>query len=168
MSLPRFSLGFQIVSKDGTATIRFKDFIDRLTDAVEAADADLQAQITTIERMVRSQSFPSGAAIAASDAGADSTATVSAHTREYANASVTVDAGSVTALAYATQYFLYYDDPDQLGGAVTYLATTTQADALTSETNPDRHFVGAILTPAAAAPPTTGQQSTGGGALEVQ
>lgn len=167
MSLPVFSKGMVLVDKDGRASAQFYDFLRRLTDAVDAADASLQTQITDLARAVRALSFPSGAAISGTDAGSNATVTVSAHTRLYGSTSVAVNGGSVTGLGYATRQFIYYDDPTDAGGAVSYAATTTQADALTSDTNPNRHFVATIITPAAAAPPTTGSPSSGSGGVQV-
>lgn len=167
MTIPRFSPGMVLTDKDGRASTRFYDYLTSLITSANATDESLQSQITDLERAVRALSFPSGAAISGTDAGANATVAVTAHTRLYGNTSVAVDAGSVTGLAYGSRRFIYYDDPDNAGGAVTYQATATQADALTSTTNPGRHFVGTIVTPAAAAPPTTGDVGVGAGAVAV-
>lgn len=95
-----------------------------------------------------------GCTITATDAGANVTVTISAHTRVYGDGtSVAVNGGSVTALPYSTDEFIYYDQASRLGGAVTYAATTS--DTTAAQTG-DRHLVGMVSTPAAAAPPEIG------------
>jgi hypothetical protein len=64
---------------------------------------------------------------------------------------VAVSGGTLTARAYSTDYFIYYDDPTRAGGAVTYQSTTSEATAAQIG---DRHTVGEILTPAALAAAT--------------
>ena len=119
-----------------------------------AATANSAAMAVTEQSNLVS-SYPTGATITGTDAGANVTVTVSAHTRVYADtSSVAVNGGSITALAYSTLYYIYYDDPTRVGGAVTYAATTS---ATTAAQTGDRHLVGSVTTPAAAAPPTGGQ-----------
>ncbi|MGE5566160.1 MAG: hypothetical protein ACM3YN_08400 [Parcubacteria group bacterium] len=141
-------------------------------DAANAAAADAQAAAETADAAATSAqtvadavdasaslnaSYTTGLTISATDAGTDATITISAHTRIYGNGtSVSVSGGSVTALSYSTTYWLYYDDAARAGGSVTYHATTTDVDAFVSPTNPDRHFVGAVQTPASGAGATTG------------
>ena len=167
LNLPKLSPRAKFVEADGTPTREFRQWYNDLTTTIEANDVTQAAQITELERAVRALSFPSGATIAGSDAGSDGTVTVSAHTRLYGATSTAVNGGSVTGLAYGTRHFIYYDDADDAGGAVTYQATTTQADALTSTTNPSRHFVGTVVTPTAGNPPTTGNPGAGSGAVAV-
>lgn len=100
-------------------------------------------------------SYVTGSTITATDAGSDVTATISAHTRAYADGTtVAVSGGNVTGLSYTTDYYIYYDQPSRSGGAVTYQATTS---AGTAAQIGDRHLVGSVTTPAAAAPPTGGK-----------
>lgn len=96
-------------------------------------------------------SYVSGATITATDAGSDVTITISAHTRHYPQAdgtvtSVAVNGGSLTARAYTTTYWVYYDQPSRAGGVVTYASATSEATAAQVG---DRHTVGAVTTPAA-------------------
>ena len=109
----------------------------------------------------------SGNPTTATDAGTDATVNIAAHSRVYPDETVAVSSGSITALAYSTLYSIYYDDADREGGAVTYAATTTAADAYNSSTNPDRHYVGYVTTPASGAPDTggggVGPPGSGGG-----
>lgn len=102
-----------------------------------------------------SNSYPTGVTITATDVGSDVTVSISAHNRTYPpSTTVSVNAGSVTTLAYSTLYYIYYDDPTRVGGAVTYHATTS---ASTAAQTGNRHLVGSVATPAAAAPPSTGK-----------
>ena len=99
-------------------------------------------------------SYVTGATLAGTDAGTNATITISGHTRYYADGtSVAVSGGSVTALSYSTDYYIYYDQPSRAGGSVTYQATTSIATA--AQTG-DRHTVGKVSTPAALAADTPG------------
>ena len=98
----------------------------------------------------------SGLTLTATDAGTDATVNISAHTRIYGDgSSVSVSAGSITGLAYSTDYWVFYDDPTRAGGAVTYQHSTDPADAVQTG---DKHSVGAVTTPAAAAPDNNGKE----------
>ena len=119
-----------------------------------ATDAATAAAETATEVAALTNSGTTGLTITATDAGANVTVTLSAHTRIYGDGNnKTVNAGSVTGLAYSTLYYIYYDDATRAGGAVTYLATTSQTTAAQTGS---RHFIGQVMTPAAAAPPTDG------------
>lgn len=92
--------------------------------------------------------------LSATDAGTDATIIIAAHNRLYPDGtSVPVDGWSVTGLNYSTQYWVYYLDPTRSGGAVTYQATTIEANAAQAG---DKHLVGKITTPAATDPDTNG------------
>jgi hypothetical protein len=92
--------------------------------------------------------------LTATDAGTDASITISAHDRFYADGTtVGVNGGTVTGLSYTTLYFIYYSDPSRAGGAVSYVATTNSNDAAQLG---DVHYVGSIMTPAAAASNTSG------------
>lgn len=127
--------------------------------AATTAAADAQDQSNLVN------SYPTGLTLSAVDAGANTTITVSAHTRVYADGtSVSVAGGTLTGLGYTTTYFVYYDDVTRAGGTVTYVATTSSTTA--AQIN-NRHLVGSILTPAALAGGTTGKsvQPPGVGAI---
>ena len=125
--------------------------------AVAADAAAVAAQDTADQVLAEStlaNSFTTGLTITATDAGANVTIAMSAHSRVYGDGTtVAVNAGNVTGLAYSTSYWVFYDQASRLGGAVTYQASTSIQG---NGTAPDRHFIGAVLTPAAAAPPTGG------------
>lgn len=109
-------------------------------------------------------SQPLGITITATDIGGSAGANldISAHIRRYGNGDqVSVNADpAVDTLAYDLPFFIYYDQASRLGGAVTYVVTATEADAYSSSTNPNRHYVGAIHTPTDGGPPTTGTPGT--------
>lgn len=121
-----------------------------------ASTAQTTADTVTAQASLNN-SFTTGATVTATDAGASATISIGAHTRYYGDGTnVSVNAGSVTGLSYSTKYYVYYDQASRAGGAVTYVATTTNATAFPTTGNPDRHYVGAVTTPAAAAGPNTG------------
>lgn len=96
----------------------------------------------------------------------DTTVTVETHTARYADKEVSVTGASLTvlddgsttiaSLAAGTYLFIYYDDVNRTGGAVSLKATTTPANAYTSPDNPARHYVGGIQKVATGAPPSSG------------
>ncbi len=129
--------------------------------AAAAADAAASSAQTAADdassASALATSGTSGLTITATDAGANVTITISAHTRVYGDGtSVAVTGGSITALAYSTAYYIYYDQASRAGGAVTYLTTTVQATA--AQTG-DRHSLGSGTTPAAGAGPVAGNRN---------
>lgn len=126
---------------------------DNANAAAAAAQgaADNSASATAL-----ANSFPTGITISAFDAGANASITISMHDRVYATepqTTVSVNAGSVTGLAYDTVYYIYYDQPSRAGGAVTYLATTN-ANTVAQINN--RHSVGRVKTPLGGGGPVDG------------
>ena len=88
------------------------------TAQTSATTANTAATAVTKQSNIAS-SYVTGCTITATDAGANVTVTVSAHTRVYADGtSVAVNAGSITAIAYSTKFYIYYDQVSRLGGAV--------------------------------------------------
>ena len=146
------------------ATIAALAAVNAAVVVVEAAAASASADAATAQSAAAgansvaslTNSGVTGVTITATDAGANVTVTISAHTRVYGDGtSVAVNAGSVLALAYSTLFYIYYDQASRLGGAVTYLATTS---VLTAAQTGNRHLVGKVTTPAAAAPATVGNE----------
>lgn len=90
----------------------------------------------------------------------DTTITISDHTRRYNDKDVEVDGDTLTGLTAETQYYVYYDDIEREGGAVTYSATTNYFTAFLSPTNPGRHYAGYIRTDV-----VDGEGTSGGGSL---
>lgn len=135
----------------------FRRFFELLAEGVQSLSDSLAGTTAYLSRV---SSYVTGCTITGHDAGASVTISISAHTRQLRTGTVAVNLGSLTGKAYATAYWIYYDDPTGAGGAVTYVATTVYADAFMSSAHPDRYFVGSILTPAAAAPDTTGKPAS--------
>lgn len=95
------------------------------------------------------------------DAGSSATVNIAAFTMRCGSTDLSISSGAVTALAYNTLYFIYYDDPDFLGGgSVVFNATTTKETAIQGEA---RYFVGSIQTPRAGALDTIGNNDGGAG-----
>ncbi len=104
-----------------------------------------------------------GSVLSATDAGSNATISIAAHTRNYGDGTtVSVNSGSLTGKSYSTTYYIYYDDPNTAGGAVTYVATTSPTTAAPNKAS-GRHAVGAVTTPAAAGAPTSGGTVPPGG-----
>ena len=166
------------MEKVEAAFLNLQEQIDLITLAQAAADAANAAAASANAAAVVAQdaatdvgeqsslasSGTSGLTITATDAGANVTVTISAHTRVYGDGtSVAVTGGSITGLAYSTAYFLYYDDALRAGGAVTFLSTVTAATAAQSG---NRHSLGSVTTPAALAAPVTGNRNLPAGVVE--
>jgi predicted phage tail protein len=83
--------------------------------------------------------------LTAIDGGTTATINIASHTVQFGFGTVTYSAGSITGLAFSTKYYVYCDDPNYSGGAVTYYATTT-ITAITA--NLGRRFISSIITPA--------------------
>jgi hypothetical protein len=131
---------------------------DAANAAAEAANTAAETAQTAADNVEASSalanSYTTGLTITATDAGSNVTITISAHTRVYGDGtSVAVSGGSLTALAYSTAYYVFYDQASRAGGAVTYQSSTSIQG---NGTAPDRHFVGAVTTPAALGGPVGG------------
>lgn len=156
LRLPRLSARANITQADALnkgqpADYNFIELFNQLSQQSEA-------QFNAINSTLAAISYPFGVTITAEAVDATfAKIVISDHSRIYLNLSVAVDGGEVAGVAYATDYWIYYDDPDRAGGAVTYFATTTQLDAFASAEHPDRLYVGSVLTPATETdPPTEG------------
>ncbi|MES2902928.1 MAG: hypothetical protein V4696_01965, partial [Pseudomonadota bacterium] len=76
--------------------------------------------------------------LSATDAGANATITIAAHTRIYGDGATLAIAGpsSLTGLAYSTLYYVYYDDATRADTTPTYASTTS---VMTAAQTGDRH-----------------------------
>lgn len=79
---------------------------------------------------------------------------IAGHDVKMGGLTVAYGSGSITGLANSTLYYVYVDDAEYRGGAVTYSATTDPAVLLGADA---RYYVGKVTTPA------DGGTSTGGG-----
>ena len=75
------------------------------------------------------------------------TISVAAHTLHLDFGDVSYGAGVIAGLTLNTMYYIYTDDPDFSGGAVTYVASDSSATIVGRS---GRYFVGAITTPVSA------------------
>ena len=176
--LPRAAI---VDTQTGRPTQAFTVYWQRVLEAQEATDAaqdvligdlaDLLADIILLNELITeaeeiieqattgselTNSYVDGLTLTATDAGASATITISGHNRVYPKTDgtgtpVAVTGGSLSGLAYSTQYWIYYDQPSRAGGAVTYFASTSPTAQIG-----DRHNVGAVTTPAAAGAPIPG------------
>ena len=129
-----------------------QDAADAANAAAEAAQAAADGTSTAT---ALANSTVTGLTITATDAGSNVTISISAHTRNYGDGTTAaISGGSITGRPYSTDLWIYYDAPKGTTGAVTYqAATSVQGNA---SGNPNRHFVGAVTTPAALGAPIDG------------
>lgn len=189
LELPRLTPGLKFTNPDGTTTLEAAVYWQQLLEAIEAHEntqdqliADILAAQTAADaaqaaadtaqagadeaalklKIVGSATSPS-VVLSATDAGADATITIAAHTRVYGDGTtLAVAGGALTGLAYTTTYWIYYDDPTTADMTPTYIATT---NAPTSQPNyvTGRHFVAKVTTPASGGGGTSGGGGPPGG-----
>lgn len=141
---------------------RFLTTLEEALDDIEGQVADILSSFRETGR-INSYTDPTEV-LSAADVGTTATITIAAHTRVYpVQGTVDVDdvailAGTVTGLAFAIEYHVYYDDAELSDTTPTFQATTDRATAQVGAAA-GRHFVGTITTPADGAGGTTG---TGG------
>lgn len=82
---------------------------------------------------------------------------VAAHSRVCGFGSVSYNSGTITGLANSTLHYVYADDPDLSGGAVTYSATTDPTDITSSS---GRVYIDSVTTPADGGGDTGGDGNT--------
>src|SRR6266404_2804295 len=100
--------------------------------------------------------------LTATDAGASATINVAAFSLVLAGiTTINYLSGAITALAYNTLYYVYFDDVAEVGGSVTYQVASTKQAAMQGTT---RFFIGSITTPRAGAVDTIGNLDGGNGA----
>lgn len=119
-------------------------------DAQDATDA-----VTRENNLVNSYVDGTPPILTATDAGANVTIAVAAHTRVYGDGStLAITGGNVTGQAYSVpKLYIYYVDATRADTTPTFLATT---DPTVAAQTGDTHLIGSTPTPAAAAPPETG------------
>lgn len=140
--------------------------------AIQAAQATADAAVREAAR-INSYTAPTDV-LTASDAGSDATITVAGHARVYPVqgaydvTDVAITGGTIVGLAFATKYWVYYDDTTLADTSPAFQATTVAADAQVGAAA-GRHFVGVITTPADGGADTDGNGGAppGGGGGEV-
>lgn len=81
--------------------------------------------------------------LTASSGASTSTISIASHSVKFDFGTVAYNSGSISGLTPETLYYVYADDPDYDGGAVTYLATTNPDNLIAQ----GRYYVGYIVTP---------------------
>ncbi len=158
-----------IVAAQADIAALVSDLADAVADiqtAQAAADAAQADAIAAAREAARIVSYPNpGSILTAADAGSDASITIANHTRVYPVQGsidvpdVSITGGSITALAFSTRYFIYYDDTTLANTTPTFVATTDSATAQVGAAA-GRHFLGYVTTPADGGGSTGG---TGGG-----
>lgn len=194
LRLTRLDKTLRISEADGTPTLQFMMFWQKVAESIETAFGGLETQLAAIiaaqstatassRELARINSYTAPSTVlSGKDQAVGASVEIAAHTRVYpvqgsidvadvvipAPVSLTVEADGVTGIINSTQYSVYYDD-------TTLADTTPDYKAVKSSTNhgdaqpgaaAGRHFVGIVTTPANGAGDTTGTGGTppGGGA----
>lgn len=129
---------------DGRPSSSIPVVLDKITDAGTAEDQRFLPQVSTGGVSSRQDAGPVTADATIVTAQID----IAAHTLQYGFGSVSYGSGTITGLDPETNYYVYADDPEYAGGAVSYIATTN-GQAITSDNG--RYFVGAVRTTVALA-----------------
>lgn len=85
--------------------------------------------------------------LSASSDAVSATISISGHTLQTDFGAIAYNPGSISGLSLNTRYYITTDDPDYLGGAVTYVATTSKPNVTSAS---GTYLVGSIITPISA------------------
>lgn len=113
--------------------------LQRITNDGKAQDQRFLPQVSSGNVLSRQSDGP----VTATAGGGTATISIASHTVQYGHGLVTYSAGTISGLLEDTNYFVYADDPNYAGGAVTYLASTNGQNITA---NLGRYFVGAVRT----------------------
>lgn len=125
-------------------TVSVATLTTRIGDTGRATDQRFLPQVSAGNRLSAQSANP----LSATSGASTSTINIAAHTMYYGFGTVAYSAGSVTGLTPSTTYYVYADDADFAGGAVSYTATTAPQTVVSSN---DRYYVGSIVTPVSSA-----------------
>jgi len=125
-----------IASRTGTD---LETLLQMLTDQGRAQDQRFLPQVSAGNVLSLQDVNP---LIASSDA-VTATISIAPHSLQYGFDVISFNGGTITGLLPSTTYFVYADDPDYEGGAVSYFATTVRTNVVASN---GRYFVGSIET----------------------
>lgn len=120
-------------------TVGVPQLVTKITNAGNAQDQTFLPQVSAGNKL----SVQSTAPLSATSTASVSTINIASHTLQYGYGMVAYSAGSITGLTPNQLYYVYADDPDYQGGAVSYQATT---NAQTVTANNGRYYVGSITT----------------------
>lgn len=118
----------------------FDTLMSYLTDEGRAEDQRFLPQVSAGNKL----STQSQVALSATASATDATIDIAAHTVQYGYGLVSFNSGTISGLSTNTTYYVYADDPDYEGGAVSYFATTNPQTVTASN---GRYYVGSITTP---------------------
>lgn len=85
--------------------------------------------------------------VTATSGASTATINVASHNVVADFGSISYNSGALVGLTLDTAYYVYAQDPDLTGGAVSYLASTTRTNTVNTT---GRYFVGSVTTPSAA------------------
>jgi len=139
-----------------------------ITAAQTAADAaQASADQAALDSKIAVSYVIPAEVMTAADVGSDCTITIVDHVRRYGDSTeLSVTGGTITGLAFSTDYAVYYDDPACSDTTPTYHYTTTASNALNNFVS-GRHYVGLITTPADGGAASTGGSNPPGGGGET-
>lgn len=102
--------------------------------------------------------LPTTNPLTSQDAGGSTTINIGSFSMQVAGTLIDVNAGSISGLLFNQLYYIYYQDNSFLGNSVTFLASVTKANTLTSL---GYFFVGSIITANSGGAPTIGNGDGG-------
>lgn len=117
--------------------------LQRLGDTGRATDQRLVPMVNfgNVSSVQSADPLSATAGVSTSDV------TIAAHTLHTDFGNITYNSGSILGLNLNTRYYIYADDPNFAGGAVTYVASTSRPNV---PANSGRYFVGTLVTPLSA------------------
>ena len=127
-------------TRTGTAV---KTVLQRIGNTGRATDQRLVPMVNFGNVSSVQSADPLGATAGASTADIN----IASHTLHTDFGNIAYNSGAITGLSLNTRYYVYADDPDNEGGAVTYVASTSKPNV---PANTGRYLVGSITTPVAA------------------
>lgn len=105
--------------------------------------ADTQKFLNPVSAANRSSVQSADTIITATSGASSSGISVASHSVKFDFGSVAYNSGSISGLTPQVLYYVYADDPDYRGGAVTYLSTTNPDNLIAK----GRYYVGFVTTP---------------------
>lgn len=126
-----------------TSRVEIGNSDDRTVDIFGGAKAQTQ-KVMPLINWANAGSLQSAIPLAASADASSATISIAAHDVIYGGETVSYSAGNVIGAPVNTSVYIYADDPELEGGAVTYEFTTDHTELAGSR---HRYFVGVILTP---------------------
>jgi hypothetical protein len=124
-------------------TVGVPTLVNKITNTGTASDQTFLPQVSAGNKL----SVQNILALSATAGASTATITIAAHTNQYGFGQTSYSSGSITGLSTNTLYYVYADDPNYSGGAVSYIATTNPQTVTAAN---GRYYVGSITTPLSA------------------